>query len=224
MSSTVVGGVMLCLLGCVLGAHVAMVAGSLSRPQVYDLLRLHNRLRSDVSPTPCQQLRPLVWSLELAQVAQRYASSCNWEHNPRRSTQATKFARVGENLAYSTATRDSVLDLVQAWYDEIDDYTLSTNQCHARPCGHFTQIVWNTTTHVGCGMHVCPTSSTKHLTLNPRQYPQVLILVCNYGPAGNWAGRAPYSACSGSGRLLHAITPALIHTYVALLVLRAAFQ
>lgn len=38
----------------------------------------------------------------------------------------------------------------QRWYDEIDDYDFSTHQSGTgKPTGHFTQVVWYGTTHVG---------------------------------------------------------------------------
>ncbi|MDO9190699.1 MAG: CAP domain-containing protein [Sulfurimicrobium sp.] len=45
-------------------------------------------------------------------------------------------------------------------------------------CGHYTQLVWKKTTAVGCGMAVCGSRDQ--------------IWVCQYSPAGNWAGQKPY--------------------------------
>ena len=36
--------------------------------------------------------------------------------------------------------------------------------------GHYTQVVWENTTHVGCGRKKCP---------------DMIIIFCNYWPAGN---------------------------------------
>ena len=40
--------------------------------------------------------------------------------------------------------------------------------------GHFTQVVWKSTTKVGCGFSTCGDND---------------LLVCNYSPAGNFAGQ-----------------------------------
>ena len=46
-------------------------------------------------------------------------------------------------------------------------------------CGHYTQMVWQTSTKVGCAMAVCEDS-------------QEQVWVCQYQPAGNWVGKKPY--------------------------------
>jgi len=46
-------------------------------------------------------------------------------------------------------------------------------------CGHYTQVVWRSTTTVGCAMAVCKDS-------------QEQIWVCQYQKPGNWVGQKPY--------------------------------
>ena len=61
---------------------------------------------------------------------------------------------------------------VQAWYDELTKPGYNYDDPEFSPgTGHFTQVVWKGTTHVGGarssdGNYIC----------------------CNYTPAGNWAG------------------------------------
>ena len=54
--------------------------------------------------------------------------------------------------------------------------------------GHYTQVVWENTTHVGCGRKKCT---------------DMIIITCNYWPGGNFVGRKPYrikdGACEGNG-------------------------
>ena len=44
-------------------------------------------------------------------------------------------------------------------------------------CGHYTQIVWETTQKVGCAKIQCDGFD---------------LWVCNYDPPGNWVGEKPY--------------------------------
>ena len=46
-------------------------------------------------------------------------------------------------------------------------------------CGHYTQIVWRTSLHVGCALVTCGSLTYKS------------VILCNYGPGGN-SGGAPY--------------------------------
>ena len=48
-------------------------------------------------------------------------------------------------------------------------------------CGHYTQIVWRKSTQLGCGVASCNSARGKQD-----------IWICNYSPAGNFAGMAPY--------------------------------
>jgi len=51
-------------------------------------------------------------------------------------------------------------------------------------CGHFTQVVWVTTTEIGCGLVDCPINTA--MAGSRSQF-----LVCQYNPGGNSAGSHP---------------------------------
>ncbi|MGH0126753.1 UNVERIFIED_CONTAM: hypothetical protein FKN15_033507 [Acipenser sinensis] len=85
---------------------------------------------------------------------------------------------------------------VQAWYDEVKDYTYPYPQecnpwcperCSGPMCTHYTQLVWATTNKVGCAVHVC-----KRINVWGEIWENSVYLVCNYSPKGNWIGEAPY--------------------------------
>jgi uncharacterized protein YkwD len=126
------------------------------------LLAAHNRVRAKHCAAP------LAWSPELAKVAQKWAdhlraAGCVFEHSQ---------TDYGENLA---AGSDGALDpdgVVGMWYGEIDKYDFRRGG-FSMETGHFTQVVWRGTSHVGCG-----TSRCNGMT----------IWVCNYDPAGNVEG------------------------------------
>ena len=82
----------------------------------------------------------------------------------------------------------------QAWADEKADYTNTVNadgvgQCAPnKACGHYTQMVWSSTAHVGCAMTYCPLFSP----IAPSSFSSGSFLVCHYGEAGNYRGELPY--------------------------------
>jgi hypothetical protein len=53
---------------------------------------------------------------------------------------------------------------------------------HSDGCGHYTQVVWRTSTELGCGVASCKTQDGWNQD----------IWICNYGPAGNIGGQKPY--------------------------------
>jgi len=66
--------------------------------------------------------------------------------------------------------------MVDLWYDESADYDYAAGTSkNGGVTGHFTQVVWQGTTELGCGISNCPSIGS--------------FLVCNYGPAGNIRGR-----------------------------------
>ncbi len=77
----------------------------------------------------------------------------------------------GENLYWTSGTA-APGDVVGAWVAEVQSYNYAANSCTA-VCGHYTQVVWKTTTQVGCGL----------ATSAQGQY-----WVCNYNPPGNYEG------------------------------------
>ena len=141
------------------------------------LLATHNAARSAVG------VGPLQWSNTVALSAQAWADqlaekeSCAWRHS------TTEY---GENIFYSWTTnksaRRSANEPVDWWVAEKADYTYSSNSCASgKVCGHYTQVVWEDTTHVGCGKSSC-TSADRFEE----------VWVCQYNPPGNFVGEQPY--------------------------------
>jgi uncharacterized protein YkwD len=110
---------------------------------------------------------PLAWSNEVATVAQAWADRCVFQHSQ---------GKYGENLAMGTSRIMSPEHVVEMWYDgEVASYDFARPGFGMRT-GHFTQVVWKGTTHVGCGSAECGGQR---------------LWVCNYDPPGNFIGEFP---------------------------------
>lgn len=134
------------------------------------VLAAHNAVRAQVG-TP-----PLKWNPRLADDARVWAERLARKGRLQHEEQRTE----GENLWMGTANYFSLEEMVGAWAAERADYRhgeFPEVARKGRPVGHYTQMVWRTTTHVGCA--VARTDSEE-------------ILVCRYSPPGNWIGQTAY--------------------------------
>lgn len=144
----------------------------------------HNKLRAEVGIE-----EKLSYSPVLAAAAQAWADKLK-QTNHCQMRHSKPNGQYGENLYWESAlswsngrkellnvTPDRVVDL---WGREKANYDYSSNQCtQGKMCGHYTQIVWRTTTSVGCGMAVCEDTKEQ-------------VWACQYLPTGNLIGRKPY--------------------------------
>ncbi|WP_462252538.1 CAP domain-containing protein [Ekhidna sp.] len=143
---------------------------ALTDEEIKVVLERHNYWRADVGVD-----QKLVWSEEMAALAADWAKqlkqmNCGWEHRPNND--------YGENLFKGTAGAFDAKYVVDAWASEKADYSYKRNKCRpGKMCGHYTQIIWETTTKVGCAKIECNGMD---------------IWVCNYDPSGNWVGEKPY--------------------------------
>lgn len=137
------------------------------------VLAVHNRERAAVGAPP------LAWDPMLAAAAASYgpalAALGRLAHSPRESRPGQR-----ENLAMGTASHFGPEALAELWVEE---------KAHFRPgifpdvsqtgawqdVAHYTQMIWKSTTNVGCAMHAAA----------GRNY-----LICRYTPPGNADGRA----------------------------------
>ncbi|KAL7866401.1 hypothetical protein AOLI_G00142150 [Acnodon oligacanthus] len=155
-----------------------------------EILALHNKLRGGVYPT-ASNMEYMVWDDELERSATHWAEQCQWEHGPQ-----DLLMSIGQNLAVHWGRYRSPAYHVQAWYDEVKDYTYPyphecnpwcPERCSGPMCTHYTQLVWATTSRVGCAVHICP-----RMNVWGEIWENAVYLVCNYSPKGNWIGEAPY--------------------------------
>jgi uncharacterized protein YkwD len=137
------------------------------------VLNIHNQERAVVN------VPALSWSSSLASNAQSWADQLlaegKFEHSPDTS--------YGENIAQLSRINPNpnetdLSKMVQSWVDEKNSYDGQpiTND-NFMQFGHYTQMVWKSTTEVGCGM---ASDTGKD------------ILVCQYTPSGNQVGQSAY--------------------------------
>ena len=144
-------------------------------------LSSHNRYRSR------HGVRALRYNSEIAARAQawsaRLARTGNFQHSDRSARNGA-----GENLyvSYTTgsASESAVMaEAVKGWYDEISDYNYNRPGFSAAT-GHFTQVVWKSSTRLGCGV----AKGTKNL--RGRNF-NAYYVTCHYDPPGNFRGEFP---------------------------------
>jgi uncharacterized protein YkwD len=150
-------------------------------PFAREILSAHNQVRiSANNPVPNPPLPALQWSASAATTAQAWADQCDFKHNPNRGN-------LGENIAAATPNSLTTAGVVQSWASEASFYDYGTNACApGKVCGHYTQVVWRSTTHLGCATKVCDKNSPFS------GFTRWQFWVCNYSPPGNFVGQRPY--------------------------------
>lgn len=157
------------------GAAPGAAGVRVTEQEATQLVAYHNQVRAEVG------VAPVAWSPELARYAQewadRMAASGKFEHRP--SGQQL----YGENLATGSSPSFGLLQGAQGWYEEKSLYRagapFTTSLLKA---GHYTQMVWRDSTHIGAGRAV----------FQKGPYLGWQIIVCNYAPRGNKLGKPAY--------------------------------
>jgi hypothetical protein len=138
------------------------------------ILTVHNQERAEVG------VPPLTWSDELAAGAQAWAdhiaTTGEFSHSQCSGCYGENLGARGYSAVIPTA------QILASWVSEKNNYdsgpfdpTTQTNSSNVY--AHYTQMVWNGTTEVGCG-----TESGGGVD----------YLVCRYTPMGNVIGQTPY--------------------------------
>jgi len=82
-------------------------------------------------------------------------------------------------LAAGTGSSYDIAAAINSWAVEVSQYDPSNPQP-----SHFTQMVWKSTTQVGCAVALCN-------GIFPASYGEAQFYVCEYSPAGNVIGEFP---------------------------------
>ncbi|CAF1225520.1 unnamed protein product [Rotaria sordida] len=148
------------------------------------ILKVHNQERFDVN---AQQMQKMYWNVDLAEIAQRYADHCYFDHDKSIQRQTPRIPlSTGQNLAmgYKTWTL-----AIQGWANEKNDFVYGSDVQHG-DVGHYTQMVKDTAALIGCGLAICPKGK-----LDPHNdWPHY---VCNY-VTGQLGDNKPYIPASSS--------------------------
>lgn len=137
------------------------------------MLKTHERARREASITNPAML----WDTGLAAAATDYARQLSRSGKLEHSDHATRNPPQGENLWKGTLDYYRYEDMAGHWVQErrfYDGRPVTRERLYQ--AGHYIQIIWSDSTHLGCGM----ASNATHD-----------VLVCRYAPPGNWLGEEP---------------------------------
>ena len=140
------------------------------------MLSAHNQARADI------EVAPISWDPALAAQAMTYAQVMARSGQFKHSSKAYRPTPQGENLWMGTRGAFTYAEMAATWENERRYYRhrpvpdISTTG-DWRDAGHYTQMVWQATTTIGCAV-----------ASNERDD----YLVCRYAPPGNIYGRNIY--------------------------------
>lgn len=131
-----------------------------------DAVQAHNAAREKYSASD------VTWSDDVATSAQTWANGCVFEHG--------EHVNLGQNLYAATFSSGNIMaDAVNDWMSEASSYDPNNPVA-----SHFTQVVWQSTTTIGCAVANCPAGSIFQGNTNGPEY----FVVCDYSPPGNYDG------------------------------------
>lgn len=134
----------------------------------------HNAHRANHTDTP-----PLVWDESLASIAQQIGQSCNYAHDT-----STGGGGYGQNIAAGKAASEVGQVISDMFYngecDLYPGYGGEPSTASFKSWGHFSQIVWKSTTAVGCATVDCSGRGLGGVGGNVPAH----FTVCNYKSPG----------------------------------------
>lgn len=134
-------------------------------PYQATLLSLHNQKRA------LHHAPPLAWDPAIAQAAQDHTCRCVFQHDTNHLYGENLYALWGDRLDDMTNAQRAA----NMWYNEISLYDYNRADWDYRT-GHATQMLWRSTTKLGCGICYCASDG-------------MTLLTCKYSPPGNYIGQ-----------------------------------
>lgn len=139
-----------------------------------EIVNYHNELRRAVEHASDMLL--MSYDEKAAVNAQAWVDQCILAHGAP-STRLIDGYELGENLFYSSSL-NSWTDAITDWHAEVSHYLYPSGSTNGKSVGHYTQVVWNSSYKIGCGVKLCPNG--------------IYFYACHYYRAGNFNGWLPY--------------------------------
>ncbi|KAM7347467.1 venom allergen-1-like [Cochliomyia hominivorax] len=130
------------------------------------ILDKHNLLRNRIAKgfgkfPSASRMATMVWSNELAKLAEYNVKQCQMKHDQCRNTKS--FPKAGQNIAITTwrgkemSVSQIVNNHIEKWFNEYKNCPTSAIKSYQSPTngkaiGHFTAMVQDRSTHVGCAI------------------------------------------------------------------------
>ncbi|CAH8865705.1 unnamed protein product [Trichobilharzia szidati] len=145
------------------------------------IFQMHNEYRKQIleckvdGQPSAKRMPPLIWDEKLARNAEAVTKYCAVMDTIRRFNSYRRNIGIGGTVEI----------VVQKWFGEHIWYNFKDHKCsEMHQCKQYLQMVFENTTHIGCGVTKCP---------NRRENTTSLLVVCNYGPGATFHVR-PYEA------------------------------
>lgn len=141
----------------------------------------------------------VTWNHALAAAAMVSAKRCTFDH-----FMGENGLNYGQNLAIGQPASDIAGIITDQWYAEENNFGSDYGQSQPNmnnfgSWGHFTQVVWRSSSQIGCASWHCPSVATNKYDSTPLS-PAFgnVVTYCNYAGAGNFANE--YAANVGLPR------------------------
>eukprot|EP01025_Chloroclados_australasicus_P050253 TRINITY_DN5755_c0_g4_i1.p2 TRINITY_DN5755_c0_g4~~TRINITY_DN5755_c0_g4_i1.p2 ORF type:complete len:293 (-),score=46.44 TRINITY_DN5755_c0_g4_i1:2330-3208(-) len=114
----------------------------------------------------------LVWNESLAEIGQEWSDKCEFASDSMSPYGQNVWKGLGSFLGFFNASR-----AVDSWYSQVSNYDFSAPAYNAN-VGAMTQVLWKSSTQLGCGATVCD---------EERAGIKSVLVACYYSPPGNLA-------------------------------------
>lgn len=132
-----------------------------------EVISLHNKARAHYGA------RPVTWNDALYPATLQWANACKFQHSQ-------SGGKYGENLFAASGNNVNFAQSINGWMSESAKYNYN-NPVFSSATGHFTQVVWKSTTQVACALVDCRAGT---IFGQASKY-----TVCRYSPPGNFQGQ-----------------------------------